>query len=304
MTFLKLALTALLFTVSLLTIVKAPGLWGWKLAILAGEFGQFLCILPLATGIWILASFTGKKVFSGTSFALCILSAGIFLKPSFEAASIAKELPEKLADAFGHAGKSDAFSWTALFKVGVNEVAVKTFTYRKDSNGNDIALDFYRAESRSPMPCVVVIHGGGWDEGDRTEIANMNHWLASRGFAVAAIDYRLAPESKWPAQLDDVRAALDFLKSSAAALGINGKQFVLFGRSAGGQIATAAATGLQDSAVLGVASFYAPQDLVFAWKYADENNVLDSRGTTQGVSERTARRVSRGLPKRESVPER
>jgi acetyl esterase/lipase len=90
------------------------------------------------------------------------------------------------------------------------------------------------------------------------------------------VDYRLAPRSHWPAQRDDVGAALNYLKGHARELGIDPARFVLFGRSAGGQIATAYAYTAADPAIRGVISFYGPQDLRFAWAYARPDDVLNS----------------------------
>jgi acetyl esterase/lipase len=122
----------------------------------------------------------------------------------------------------------------------------------------------------------VVVHGGGWDGGDRTQLADWNHRWAARGFAVAAISYRLAPRHRWPAQREDTRAALDWLKANADRLGLDAGRLVLVGRSAGGQIATAVAYGANDPAIVGVVSFYAPQDMDFAWGVSREDDALNS----------------------------
>lgn len=150
---------------------------------------------------------------------------------------------------------------------------IETLTYSAHSG---LALDFYRAIGKTPAPCVVLLHGGGWNGGSRAEIAHFNHWLARLGYAVAAIDYRLAPQSVWPAQRDDTLAALAFLKSHAAELGLDPTRFVLLGRSAGGNIAEAVAYTANDPALRGVIALYAPADLRFAWQYAREDDVLKS----------------------------
>jgi acetyl esterase/lipase len=123
---------------------------------------------------------------------------------------------------------------------------------------------------------VLVVHGGGWDSGDRTELAHFNHWLARRGYAVAALDYRLAPKFTWPAPRDDILTAIAFLKEHAAALGIDATRLVLFGRSAGGNLAEAAAYAAPDPEIRGVIAFYAPADLHFAYVFGREDDVLRS----------------------------
>jgi acetyl esterase/lipase len=142
----------------------------------------------------------------------------------------------------------------------------------------DLKLDFYRAQNANAAgaPCVVVVHGGGWDGGERGQLPAWNHRWAARGYAVAAVSYRLAPRFIWPAQRDDVLAAIAWLKTHARELGVDATRLVLLGRSAGGQIATAVAYGARDPAIRGVVSFYAPQDMEFAWGVSREDDALNS----------------------------
>ena len=107
-------------------------------------------------------------------------------------------------------------------------------------------------------------------------MAGFNHGLARLGYAVAAIDYRLAPNFIWPAQREDTLAALAYLKAHALELGVDATRLVLFGRSAGGQIASAVGYGANDPAIRGVVSFYAPHDMFFAYTYAVEDDLLKS----------------------------
>jgi acetyl esterase/lipase len=122
----------------------------------------------------------------------------------------------------------------------------------------------------------VVVHGGGWRSGDRREIPELDHWLARHGYAVAAISYRLAPKFKWPAQREDVLAAISFLKTHAADLHIDPARFVLLGRSAGGQIALTVGYTAMDPSIRGVIGLYAPSDLIFGYVNTHENDMLNS----------------------------
>jgi acetyl esterase/lipase len=100
--------------------------------------------------------------------------------------------------------------------------------------------------------------------------------LAAQGYAIADIDYRLAPKFRWPAQREDLLAAIAYLKTRGD-LGIDPNRFVLFGRSAGGQIAEAVAYGQPDPSIRGVIAFYAPADLYYAWETIQPNDTLDTR---------------------------
>ncbi len=173
-------------------------------------------------------------------------------------------------------------------------------------------LDFYRPppppgaarlsspkSGRSPRPCVVVIHGGSWLHGNRLDDGTkrwLNDWLAGLGYAVASIDYRLAPEFKWPAQRDDLLAAVRFLRDHAGALGIDGDRLVLLGRSAGAQMAIAAAYAEVIPGVRGIVDIYGPTDFDLTWDAATRPRSLDHRYNLEiflGGSPETARAAYR-----------
>ena len=257
---------------SLLTAVKTPDFINWKFALLAQEYGHFLALAPLAIAVFAWRLRDHPPAAALATLALCALALALFLKPAVQARSLARTLPAQLERAFGPAVmRRPAFSFSALFDHDPAPVPVATFNY---SGGQE--LDFYRATSAAPSPCVIVVHGGGWNSGDRGEIRKFDDWLAGHGYAVAAISYRLAPDSIWPAQRDDVLAAVKYIKDHAAALGVDPLSLFLFGRSAGGQIAEATAYAARDPAILGVAAFYAPADMHFAYEWGREDDILKS----------------------------
>jgi acetyl esterase/lipase len=265
---------------ALLTLVRAPDyVWAWKLAILAGEYGHWLVLLPLALAA--AAGLTAGGPWRTASWALCALALVGFLRPVCSARRIAGGLPSDMQAAFAARGPAAPaldlrrLYWPARWPA----VAVTTETFARPG-GQELDLDFYAppaaADAARPHPCLVVIHGGGWDGGDRTQLAIWNRRWAARGYAVAAISYRLAPRWIWPAQRDDVVAALTWLKANALRLGIDPGRFVLLGRSAGGQLATAVGYGLADPAIRGVIALYAPHDMPFAWSVSRPDDALNS----------------------------
>jgi acetyl esterase/lipase len=264
-------ISLLLAGLGLLTTFKAPGWLDWRLAILAGEFGYWVALAPLA--IFIFEAWRAENsVVATLTLAAAGLAAVLLLKPVFQAGRLARLLPRRLEAAFGPAEPSrPPFVFTELFAGGPKPVTAETMAY----SGN-LALDFYRASGRAPAPCVIVLHSGGWNSGQRGELPAFDRWLAGRGYAVAAVSYRLAPESTWPAQRDDVMAAVAFLRAHAGPLGIDPTRLVLFGRSAGGQIAEATAYSEPGLALRGVIALYAPADLNFAYAFGKEDDVLKS----------------------------
>jgi acetyl esterase/lipase len=105
--------------------------------------------------------------------------------------------------------------------------------------------DFYRPDGAGPFPAVLVIHGGSWQRGSRSEMARFARRLVQAGYAVYNIDYRLAPEHRYPAQLEDVRAAFAWLHGRARSLSVDPDRIAVMGYSAGAHLALL--LGLADS---------------------------------------------------------
>ncbi len=250
----------------------------WKISIAATEFGHWFFLLPLA----IAAVSRFESPLSATTSLVSLVSVALLMWPAFSAMTTARSLPQRLEQAFGpverSAEQSSPFKWTTLWMgEKVYTKVTERLTYVTEG-GSELRINFFRADAGGAAPCIIVLHTGGWDSGSPDEFETMNRVLASRGYAVAAIAYRFAPEWKWPAQKQDVVHALSFLKKNASLLGIDSARFVLFGRSAGGQIAEAAAYTLNDPSIKGCIALYAPADLNFAYEHlSPEPDILDSR---------------------------
>ncbi len=103
-------------------------------------------------------------------------------------------------------------------------------------------LDVYRPEALVDRgrPLLVMLHGGGFIRGDKSQRANLGWWAASEGFVAVLPNYRLAPESHWPCGPDDVVAVWRWLRSHAERLGGDPTRVVLMGESAGASHVAAA----------------------------------------------------------------
>ncbi|MBT2440221.1 alpha/beta hydrolase [Streptomyces sp. ISL-36] len=130
-----------------------------------------------------------------------------------------------------------------------------------------LELDLWLTDERqAPLPVILYIHGGGWRAGTRTEMGPaFRHWrpdpftrLVQAGFAVASLDYRLSGEAVYPAQLEDVTAALTWLYARADELGLDMGRTVSWGESAGAHLAALLAL---TAPVSGCVAWYGPTDL-------------------------------------------
>lgn len=119
---------------------------------------------------------------------------------------------------------------------------VKTLTYAS-RNGADLVLDLYLPAEpiRRPAPVIVFLHGGGWSGGTRTTGPDFRRFFARDGFAMASIEYRLTPSIVFPANVEDVRTAVRWLKANAGAHALDPERICLWGTSAGGHLAAVAA---------------------------------------------------------------
>jgi acetyl esterase/lipase len=113
--------------------------------------------------------------------------------------------------------------------------ATTTLSYGPDAKQR---VDVYTPPSAvAQAPVALFLHGGVWQFGDRAAYRSMGEDLAKHGFVAFVASYRLAPAHKWPAQLDDAKAALALVAREAAKVGGDPKRIVVIGHSAGGQMA-------------------------------------------------------------------
>jgi acetyl esterase/lipase len=240
------------------------------MAVLAGEWGHALAgaALLVAVVAWVEAGWTARS-----ALGVAAVAAVLLLKPSYQAYRAGRDAARALDALDAPQVQRRPFSLRHWLRPGTARMPIETLTF---SAG--LEMDLYRpAPGRRPAPCVLVVHGGGWDSGTRQQLVGFNHWMAARGYAVAAISYRLAPAHPWPAQREDVRAALACLQARAAPLGLDTNRVVLLGRSAGGQIALNAAYTLRDPSIRGVIGLYAPADLHLGYASGREDDQLGSR---------------------------
>ncbi|HJQ70429.1 MAG TPA: alpha/beta hydrolase [Blastocatellia bacterium] len=143
------------------------------------------------------------------------------------------------------------------------------------AGGKTLLLDLYLpAGSTAALPVVVWIHGGGWASGDK---GNGGHAarLTARGYAVASINYRLSWEDRFPAQVEDCKAAIRWLRANASRYNLDADRIGVWGSSAGGHLAALLGTsggaaelegdlgnGEQSSRVQAVVDWYGPSDFL------------------------------------------
>ncbi len=113
----------------------------------------------------------------------------------------------------------------------------KDIVYGKTADDEELKLDMAHPPSgEGPFPLIIFLHGGGWRMGDRSEYHEGLRGFAKLGWVGATIQYRFAPKYKFPAQIDDVRMALAFLRANAKKYNLDPNRIGVVGGSAGGHL--------------------------------------------------------------------
>ncbi len=132
-------------------------------------------------------------------------------------------------------------------------------------------LDLYRPEKgKAPLPLIVWVHGGGWQGGNKDRPPGL--WLVKKGYALASINYRLSQHATFPAQIEDCKAAIRYLRANAKKYGLDPNHVGVWGASAGGHLVALLGTTAdlkeldvggnkdQSSRVQAVVDFFGPAD--------------------------------------------
>ncbi|MBN1302097.1 MAG: alpha/beta hydrolase [Melioribacteraceae bacterium] len=137
--------------------------------------------------------------------------------------------------------------------VPVSEFSVKNIievrnTIYKVQGDHALSMDIFRPyiEGNGLLPVVVMIHGGGWASGDKSHLIPLAQKIAENGFAASTIEYRLSPEAKYPAALQDISCAVYWIIRNRALYNIDTSKIMLLGCSSGGQLATLAGQFIND----------------------------------------------------------
>jgi acetyl esterase/lipase len=176
------------------------------------------------------------------------------------------------------------------------EIRVENDVVFGKGGASELKLDLAMPkDGEGPFPAIVCLHGGGWVSGDRKQLQKSIEALARRGYVAVTPDYRLAPRDRFPAQIEDCKAAVRWLRANAEQYHINTRKIGAIGFSAGAHLAcllgvTGKNDGLegeggnteQSSAVQAVVSFFGPTDLTQAvWdKDVQTKNLMPLLGGT------------------------
>jgi acetyl esterase/lipase len=291
--------TASLLIPSLLSLVGLfLSLWivkpAWTFSLLplavgAPEISPWLIVLNL-----IAALLTFKGIYQGwvyrVAFACSIIALVLSFLPLLQFSSTAQRATAAMQLGLGQEylsvipqAQKDQFrpSPLALLDVfrGIPDREIRTTSGIQFANpsGVSLKLNLYQPLQSGKHPTIVIIYGGAWRSGSPDSNESFNRYMAARGYTIAAIDYRHAPQFKFPAQIDDVKTALAFLRQNADRYEIDLTRVAVMGRSAGAHLAMLAAYPPESFLFRAVVNYYGPVNLTIGYNEPPNPDPIDSR---------------------------
>ena len=166
-------------------------------------------------------------------------------------------------------------------------------------DGVTLSLDIYKPSGGTgPFPILLQVYGGAWQRGAPSDNEWFARYFASRGYVVVAVDYRHAPQWKWPAQRDDVRDALQWSRTHAAEFDGDPNRMIVLGRSSGAQLAMVAAYQDASPSIKAVVSYYGPVDLAEGWRQPPNPDPLHVREFSRPIWAVLRRRCPSAIERR------
>jgi len=258
-------------------VAPPPSTVFWIIALGAGEWSLWpgaLGLIGAVLGVQVLRrggadALRGVRWVAGLAAAFGLAAVAFSLVPLVTTLPVARENEVRLSLGeylFGVPGT-----------VPVPDMAAQTVSYRIVA-GQALRLDIYRAKGDMPRPAIVVVHGGSWRGGTKSDFAAWDRWLARSDYVVFDIEYRIAPQPNWQTATDDVQQAVAWVKQNAARYGVNPARVALLGRSAGAHLALLAAYTAKNeqTRVSAVVSLYGPTDLAWGYRNPANPRVLDT----------------------------
>jgi acetyl esterase/lipase len=249
------------------------------LAILVDEKSFLLIAAALLGALLAYLGGAGRWSIAGLSMALAAFACGVGLVPPLQALHVAR-------------ARHVSLDWKRYLLAGADLKRPRPDQTLVFANieGHPLSLDVYRPPaSRGPVPAVIVIHGGGWTDGDKGEVPTQTERLAAQGYAIFDVQYRLAPPASWQRAVGDIKCAIGWVKQHGREAGveIDPARVTLLGRSAGGHLALMAAytdgdpdfppsCPSGDTRVESVIAFYAPTDMGWAYQHPTNPRVYTS----------------------------
>ncbi len=281
-------LTLIGLALSIWSVFPAPNMTLLPLSVGAPEICLWLlgfnAIGLVSYGVFQQSEFLGLLRWLGIS--LSVMAMMLNAHPLWQLSETIKQADRSMDQALGRnyaatipaeikaSFRTQPFSiWTALRGIDLAPIRMQ----KRIQFAPELALNLYQPLAAGKYPGLIQIYGGAWRSGNPDYDEKFSCYLASRGYVVVSIDYRHAPQHYFPAQLEDVQMAIEYVRSHAEKWEIDGSRLGIIGRSAGGHLATLAAYQPDAQPFQAVVSYYAPVDLTVGYADPPVPDPIDSR---------------------------
>lgn len=277
---------------SLWTIVPAPTFSLLPLGIGAPEVSPWLVVVNTIALLQVALRLQSSWIY-GVALGCSLLGLLLSLLPliQFPAvnARIAADMEAELGKAvlttappMPQAVRPHPFVWVDAFRgIKVSEIRIERGIPFVTVDGVKLTLNLYRPSWVGLHPAIVAIYGGAWQNGTPANDETFSRYMAAQGYTVVTLDYRHAPQFRYPAQLEDVQTALSFIKTQADALEIDRQRIALLGRSAGAHLASLAAYGQSPLPIRAVVNYYGPTNLTEGYNNPPVPDPIDTRAVLE-----------------------
>ena len=290
-----LALAALLAFAALWNVAPPPARVLLAFNVAVPEVGHWVALLALLAAA-LAAPDLRRRWSARFALLLALLAAGIGLRPLLQFQAVAADFEQRLQARFGPDGLAtlpeavrarldeDVLDWRRLLLGAPPAPArVTRGAARLPVAGGEVRLDVYRPDFDGRFPAVVQVYGGSWQGGSPARHAAFARRLASLGLVVFAVDYRHAPAHPWPAQIEDMRRWLAWIREHGADWQADVSRLATFGRSAGSQLAMIAAWEEGAPDIAAVVGWYGPVDLEIGYREPPVPDPLDTRAISRAL---------------------
>ena len=161
------------------------------------------------------------------------------------------------------------------------EVRIQRGIVFASPDGVQLKLNLYRPLARGKYSAVIILYGGAWQQGTAENDESFSRYLAAQGYSIIAIEYRHAPKYKFPAQLEDVQTALQYIQQHTEDFEVDPECIALMGRSAGGHLASLVTYQQNVMPIKALVNYYAPSNLIEGYHEPPFPNPIKTRKILQ-----------------------
>ena len=282
-------IVCLAFFLSLWVIIPAPNLFFIRLSVGIPELSPWLIVIHLLsfafglayfqTNLWFQLSILANLIGLGLSLLPLIHFSRVNLHWQQEIkAKLGRDYLQNIPESIKTKMRSKPLIIKDLFTgIPQPQVRIERGISFAQLDKISLKLNVYKPFFVGKYPCIIVIYGGAWQNGSPHENEPFSLYMANQGYTVIAIDYRHAPQYRFPTQLNDVHLALQYIKDHAVDLEIDLHRMAIMGRSAGGQLALL--SGYQNDVIKfkAVVDYYSPINLPHAYRYLPFPDPINTR---------------------------